>query len=375
MTNDGTGNVGTFQIIDELGDGLKTIDGENTLRFAVDGLNSGETRTFLARVFATRAGSFSSRAVAEAEGSELSARSARTTTEVIATDLDVQVDGPGRIYGRNLARFTAQVTNTGNTTAENVVVHVRWPADARLMDISDYRLQMTANAGQNQSNQNAEDNQQQPTPAQAGGQKSTQQAENRQPNEQSTEMREREMMIERLEPGQTAFFQYALRPINTEQINTEVEALHVCSLELVEGQESVARASAVATAQARLVRLPAMQLFVVDDEDPVVSGSNVTYTIRVINEGDAADQNVKMTATLPEGLTFATAKGPTEHEVNGSEITFQPIDTLEPGDSVDFQVVAANEGQGSVVFKASVGSESLDQEVIGEEPTRLVSKN
>ena len=380
VTNDGTGDVGTFQIIDELGDGLKTIEGESTLRFAVNGLKEGETRTFLARVFATRAGSFSSRAVAVAEESDLRARSARTTTEVIAADLDVQVDGQGRVYGSSLARFNAQVTNIGNTPAENVVVNIRWPNDARLMDISDYQVRRGANRNQQSARQSRSASvqesdrdtnaQQQGANQQASSQQSGQQS---MPNQRS--MNQEQMVIERLEPGQTATFQYAVRPLDNEEIVTQVEAAYVCAVDVAEGEQARAEATATAMARATFVRLPAMQLFVVDDEDPVMNGTQVTYTIRVINEGDAPDQNVQITAELPEGLQFDSARGPTEHQVEGSSISFQPIEELAAGDSVDFQIVAENQGEGSVRFKANLTSEQLDSKVTAEEPTQLASSN
>ncbi len=63
IKNGGSGNVGPFQVTDSLGDGLATIDGDSELSFPVDGLTAGDSRKFVARVYATKPGSFSSRAM------------------------------------------------------------------------------------------------------------------------------------------------------------------------------------------------------------------------------------------------------------------------------------------------------------------------
>lgn len=386
VNNDGSGDVGTFQIVDELGDGLKTIEGNSTLKFDVDGLRSGDTRQFVARVFATRPGSFTSRAVAKAEDSDLRARSASTTTNVESADLQVKIDDPGRLYGQDVATFTAYVTNTGNITANDVAVNVMWPGDASLVDISDYEIT------RNQSKQSDSSGNQYPSPMQVSeknqsdsNQNSDQESDDhsqqgssgRQSNQSQgnrSQMSSEQFMISDLQPGETATFQYAVRPRGMNEVETQVKALYVCAVDMAQGQDqAVSRITSTGYGQATIVRLPAMQMFIVDDEDPVTDGTAVTYTIRVTNEGDAAEQNIQLTATLPQGLEFKSADGPTEFDQNGSEISFQQIDTMEPGDTVDFEVTASNKGQGSVNFKATLSSQSLDKDVTAEEPTQLVS--
>ena len=374
ISNDGSGDIAAFQVIDELDEGLQTIDGEQSLQFNVDGLRAGDTREFVARVFATKPGSFSSRAEAKAEGGELTSRSKKTTTEVVAAELDVQVDGPRRLYGNQLAQFQARVVNTGNAVAEDVVVHVRWPQGARLADLGNANLRQAEGQQRNAS---------QGTPTKAAMEEAGDQAQNteqrqarnqRQAAEQNQQprMSEQEFTIERIEPGEMATFGYALRTGNLEEIPTEVVAVHVCEIDQA-GQVAQARSETTATAHtvARVVRLPALQVIVVDDEDPVPTDSRVTYSIRVWNEGDAVDKDIQLTAELPEGLKFEDAQGPTEFEVDGSQITFQPVDELQAGSRVDYRVTATSQGTGDVRFVAKVTSEAVEEEVTSEEPTRL----
>ena len=367
VKNGGSGDVGAFVVTDTLGKGLATIEGEDTLTFDVDGLAAGDSRKFVARVYASKPGSFSSRAVANAENSELKSRSKETTTEVIAADLGVQVQGPNRLYGEKLAKFTARVTNTGNTAAKDVSVNVYWPEACDMVDFSKPSMQSSE---QSSSNGN-EQKQGEPTMAKKDGSASSK-ASAKESDKSDIAMSDRTLSIGRLDAGQTAVFEYAIRTNDVKTLPTKVVARYVCSVDAAEG-EANAKSEAVATAMTRveIVRLPALQLVVLDDQDPVAKNSNVVYTIRVWNEGDAADNDVAVKAELPEGLEFVSAKGPSENSVDGSTITFKPIKTMKPGARADYNVTAKCTGDGDVRFSAMLTSKSLKKEVTGEEPTRL----
>ncbi len=140
-------------------------------------------------------------------------------------------------------------------------------------------------------------------------------------------------------------------------------------IELEANAESEAKSMAIARVE--IVRLPAMQMVVLDDEDPVATKSNVVYSIRVWDEGDANDSNVTLKAEIPEGLEFVSAKGPTEYSIEGSTVSFEAINTMQPGDRADYKVTAKCTGNGDVRFAAMLNSKSLTKVVTGEEPTRL----
>ena len=141
VRNDGTGDVGAFKVVDQLGESIKTIDGNDQLEFTVDSLTAGEERKFLGRVFATEIGSFGSRAKAMAENSDLKSQSKETQTDVVAADLAVELTGPQQLLDAQPATFVAKVTNNGNATVSKVDVRVSYPSDAELVSVSD--MQMT----------------------------------------------------------------------------------------------------------------------------------------------------------------------------------------------------------------------------------------
>ncbi len=371
VKNGGSGDVGPFSVTDSLGEGLATIEGNNSLKFDVDGLSAGDSRKFVARVYASKPGEFTSRAVAAADNSELKSRSQETTTNVIAADLDVRLDGPGRLYGEQLATFTGSVTNTGNSAAEDVRVNVLWPEAANMVDMGDARMTMSGRSSESNSQSGGE-----PTLATNAGGTSTGGSDQSDNQDVDLVMVDKSFTIGRLEAGQTAMFEYAIRPGDLDTLPTKVVARYICTVDAADDEaDATSEAVAMAMARVEIVRLPAMQLVVLDDEDPVAKQSNVVYSIRVWNEGDANDSNVTLKAEIPEGLEFVSAKGPTEHSVEGSTVSFKPIGTMEPGDRADYKVTAKCVGNGDVRFGATLSSKSLQKEVTGEEPTRLFSRN
>ncbi|MEO9593683.1 DUF11 domain-containing protein, partial [Rhodopirellula bahusiensis] len=320
LKNGGSGDVGPITITDSLGEGLSTIDGENELKFDIDGLEAGDTRKFLARVYAAKSGEFGSRAEAKANESDLSSRSKKTQTKIVSADLVATLDGPNRLYGNDLAHFTATITNQGNAPAEDVRINLMWPEAANLADMSEPELK---SGDQSQQNKSKEQPEGQPTVAKSDNQSDSKNSSNGKNDEQSQQedspkMVEEMVTIEKLSPGQSATIDYAIRTGELNEIPTKVKATSVCTVDPAKSEENATtRATATAMARAKVVRLPALQLTVVDDEDPVSNGSEVTYTIKVWNEGDAIDNNVRLTAELPDGLKFVSADGPTELKEEG----------------------------------------------------------
>ena len=368
LTNGGSGDVGAIVITDDLGDGLATIEGNQSLKFDVDGLKAGDSRKFVANVYARKPGTFSSRAMAKAKQSDLKSRSKQTETEVIAADLNVNLTGSSRIYGDQLAQFNAKVTNTGNTEASDVRVTVMWPRDANLADMSEVSKQKSDKKSSDSSSPKGE-----PTVATENkGNNGDESSSGNSNQNNEMQMSERTFAIENLAAGQTATFDYAIRPGNLGKIPTKVKARYVCTVDAAQDQSKAKSESiSMAMVTAKVVRLPALQVVILDDEDPVANGGEVVYTARVWNEGDAKDENVQLVVQLPEELEFVKAEGPTEHSKDGSSIKFDSIKTLNAGDRKDYKVTAKATADASVRVKAELTSDMLNQKIVSEEPTQL----
>lgn len=95
------------------------------------------------------------------------------------------------------------------------------------------------------------------------------------------------------------------------------------------------------TCSTRVTGIPAVLLEVVDLADPVSVGDQVTYEIRVTNQGSAPLTRVRLVCHLPEGQTFASGSGQTPLTgASGTERTLstEPLPVLEPGTTATWQV-------------------------------------
>ena len=369
IRNPGSGAIGALTVSDELGEGLVTIEGNDTLEFQVDGLEAGQERSFLGRVFAADPGEFGSRAMAKANNSDLQAKSKKTTTKVIAADLRVRVKGPKQLLAGQPATFTASVTNTGNAPADDVALTVQIPADATLVSISE--PSMVESEGNKESGKNQNVN----MPTVANKNDSQQSQNDSGNNESDIEMVTEALALGRLNAGQTAEFEYIVRPESLEELPTKVVAAYVCDLDPAVDKSEVeqAKITAEAMARAEVVRLPALQLVALDGTDPVPVDGETTYVIRVTNEGNAPDQDLRVTATLPEGLKYVDAKGLSKAKNNGQEVKFEPIEEIAAGDSVEFRIMAKSDGsnEGNVTFQVEVESKNREKAIQEDEATTL----
>ncbi len=112
-------------------------------------------------------------------------------------------------------------------------------------------------------------------------------------------------------------------------------------------------------------------MYVVDEADPVATDQQVVYVIRVLNEGDAPDQNVAVPANQPGQLKFASADGASEFQQQEQQVVFEPVPELAPGDELEYRVTATVAEQGNVQIQVDVNSQNLDSAVRVAEPTQL----
>jgi uncharacterized repeat protein (TIGR01451 family) len=137
--------------------------------------------------------------------------------------------------------------------------------------------------------------------------------------------------------------------------------------------EAVADAYCVAAIRRSLAMtikgIPALQLEVVDSQDPVKVGEQTTYDIRLINEGSAEDLKVRVSGELPEGFSFVSAEGDLQGQADGTKINFPVIDRLDPGDEITMQVTVQADSASRGKLKLDVKSQQLRQSLREEEST------
>lgn len=422
VKNEGSGPTDSFVIRDELSDGLQTTNGDKNLEFKVNPLEPNETKKFVATLTAIKSGSFSSRAVAERENGE-QVRSNQTTTQVRQADLQVAINGPDVEYIRRPVTYQIRVTNRGDAPAPNTRLVMHYPDDVRLAHVSDPRHQMNDSQGSSRGNQQRGDTNQSNAGNQDqsannnGGQVSRQAPEpatnvdagrnqdsqrNQQSNDDSTKRStnnqrssnrsnkddeqdsqstnqeqsfadthtSQDWQLGTLEPGETVTLSVTVRGSEAQMLEQKVVATFDC-----DADHGKAKTQAVAMAETELIALPALLLTVVDNHDPVAQDDEVVYSIVVVNQGDAPDHQVKVTAELPQALEFVDAKGPTKAQQSGRNLEFGPIEQMDAGERATWQVRAkAKPNQGDILFQASLKSDGLSRTARAEEPTQLFTR-
>ena len=105
-----------------------------------------------------------------------------------------------------------------------------------------------------------------------------------------------------------------------------------------------------------------MSLEVVDLDDPVEVGGELTYEVRVLNQGRAGCTNIQITATAPEGLR-REGSGPTGYRVNGPQLIFDPLAKLATKADAVYRIRCGAE-PGDYRFRVQMTCDQLRQPVV-----------
>jgi uncharacterized repeat protein (TIGR01451 family) len=118
--------------------------------------------------------------------------------------------------------------------------------------------------------------------------------------------------------------------------------------------------------------VPALQLHLVDREDPLAVGDETTYEIRVRNQGSARSTRIQVLAVVPEGLSILQASADVGHRVQGRQVIFEPALELSARAAAVYHVRVRAESPGTYRFRAQLQSDQLRLPVCAEESTRVL---
>ncbi len=296
-------------VTEDLPDGLETVDGKTSARYNFGTLEPGASKRAELQVRATRTGQFTNTARATADGG-LTA-DASCTTVVTQPVLTLTKTGPGKRYVNRPVEYTITVGNTGDADATNTVVTDTIPAGAEFVSASD---------GGNFSNGRVTWN------------------------------------LGTLAPAASRNVTLTLRSSQRGEIRNTATATANC-------------AEASAETGTAIEGIPAILLEVIDVEDPIEVGSNVTYVITVTNQGSADGTGIVIKATLPPEQEFVSAEGPTGHTADGKTITFNPLPQLDPRAVATYRVIVKGTQAGDVRFRLAMTSNETTSPVEETEST------
>lgn len=113
-------------------------------------------------------------------------------------------------------------------------------------------------------------------------------------------------------------------------------------------------------------------------ENPVSVGKEVTYEIRVMNQGTGACSNVRVAATLAEGTEFVAATTGNNQggaaKADGRQLTFDPIPSLGVKGEVVYRVRVKGTTPGDLRFRVQLSCDQLKTPLVKEESTTFVKE-
>lgn len=318
VTNTGTGTAHNVVLQENLPKGLATTDGQTSFSVNVGDLGQGQSKDVTARLRATEAGRYTSYAVIHSDAGD--AKTQEVATQVMAPRLAVTITGPKEAYIGQQVAYQVTVSNRGDAPA--VATRVR-------LGSTPGHVQFVNAVGADGAALASE--------REGGGES-----------------------LGNLAPGESKSLTVNFNTLQNGAISVDATAAARCAHDVT------------TYANTNIASVTASALIVTHDPDPVVVGNDVTYKIMVENKGSVADHNVRVTATLPESEQYVSAKGETNATDNGRDITFGPIQTLQPKQRVMWTVTAKALRPEVTEFRAMLDSEANPKQAVKIEPTKLI---
>ena len=312
LSNSGSVAIPNLVLRGRLSDGLQHPQGSN-IEAEIGSLAAGETRSITLATTAIRGGGQTCELTATAAGVEATGRS---SVQVLEPKLQLRRTGPTRCYLKGEIGFELEAGNPGTAPANNVVVTDSLPAGL------DFVL------------------------ASEGGTYDPQ--------------------------SRTITWRFAaMTPGSKRTLNYRVKATAL--------GEHVARA-AIRADSGGIVRtegtflvegISAMSLEVVDLDDPVEVGGELTYEVRIVNQGSSPCTNIQIVAQVPDGMQARDGSGPTAYRVQGSQAVFEPLQRLATKADAVYRIKVCGLVPGDYRFRVQMTCDQLKQPVVKEESSRV----
>ncbi len=310
VRNSGSSTLTNVRITDQLPDGI-TVEGQRSVTFDAGTLAPGASRDFAFNGAAARTGRFVNPAkVTSTQG--VSAE-ASATTVVRQPVLTLACETPAERFPRRPFDVCFTVGNRGDAPSAATVVEVPLPAGLTFRS------------------------------ATAGG---------------------------RLADGKVIWDVGSLAPNTNKQL---------CFTVVSENPQAEVRFTGTArgtcaqpvntTCTTRIVGIPAILIEVVDLEDPIEVGSNVTYEITVTNQGSAPGTNIRIVAVVDESQSYVSGSGSTAVTASGRTVTMAPVPSLAPKAKATWRVVVKANAVDDARFSVKMTSDQLTRPVEENEAT------
>lgn len=301
VSNKGTGPARNVMLTASYPAGLRDESGATSLSRDMGTLAAGQSKQVCVDLTASKTGVYSNGGTAKAAGN-LSAASNNVSTTVRQPVLTIDMTCTGKSYlGRN-ARYEIKVGNTGDAAAAGSTLVATVPANMSFVSATNGGVHSAGRVSWKLGD------------LAAGG------------------------------TGTVSFVAVANTPgtgRSTATLNGE------CANQVTSQCET------------EVTGVAAILLEVIDEDDPVLVGENVTYEIVVTNQGSATDTNIRITCAIPAGADFVSATGATTGTRSGNQISFASLPSLAPKTKATFRVTLKANEEANVRFGVTMMSDEL----------------
>jgi uncharacterized repeat protein (TIGR01451 family) len=132
----------------------------------------------------------------------------------------------------------------------------------------------------------------------------------------------------------------------------------------------VAAPASASACQTEFIGIPAILLEVVDLEDPIEVGKEVTYDIKVTNQGTAIGTNIRLACALPASQEFISGSGVTSVRVEDRTVTIDALPTLDARAVAAWRVVVKASLADDARFKVELHSDQFERPIKEDESTQ-----
>ena len=280
-------------------------------RANLDNINPQQQKKFQVELIARSAGTLDLTTTVVADGDLKKA----DTREIIVrrADLDVKLDGPPMKYAGSKATYQVVISNKGDAMARDVVAAVALPPGVEFVSGIDNAEMIDGGIRWN---------------------------------------------VGMLSPGNQRSYQMTCNMKMAGDIS--VDAATRGAGDLAATDSFVTKVDAVAD----------LVLAVADPKGPLPTGENIEYEIRITNRGTKSARVVNVVMHFSEGVEPKNADG-IAHELAPGQVTFAPINQIDPGQDIVLKVIAAANQAGSHRFRAQLLCEEADSHEVAEGTTRF----
>jgi uncharacterized repeat protein (TIGR01451 family) len=309
VTNKGSCAAREVVVTDIIPQGLEHISGQNTLSFKLGDLAPCQTKSINLCLTAALRGTHCNRAIVTAcNADEVSCESC---VDVCRYCCEVTKEGPKEVRIGQNADYKITVTNVGDRPITQVVVTDDAPNGTSIV---------SANGATISGNRAV-------------------------------------WNIESIEPSDS---------VNVPLVLTTCTPGFYCNKVNVHTAQNTCCAAEAST---RWRGTPALNVCIVDMEDPICVGEMTSYRITVVNQGSEPDRNVRVTVRFPAEIAPVSAMGASPGQVAGQTVTFAPLAMLNPRQTVEYRIDGRAKSQGDARVKVELVADSISTPIVEEEST------